>query len=427
MISLSGILASSSSASFQSNHQGLLHPDSIQRSLSNDLQRTGHHQKIEPTHQTPPISTTPVIHPEILVETSQSTPPIHLNLNIGPIDLNDETHHIDTLHSLPPSSRSRAAILNTLTRFSENSTRALRSYNAKSIIFMVFTVLLIFETSNFISLLLPPTGHDSLSGFHSETSSMPDVYNFPTDHEIPASRSHVDSSPSLKIQPKIEEKTLTLHVHLNDSHPPHQEHRPGKLKQRIGKLSAWLCASLYLTSRIPQIVKNYRRKSVEGLSILLFILAFFGNLTYVLSILTSTFSSSDVPIITSKGVFQAQIDHTVEHHVSARVQKDTFEKVFLNESIPYLIGSAGTLCFDLTIFIQSRIYRNSSCSTLMGSIDNPTGYHLVPSSPKPSCLLHLPSPSRSTIEDEGHLSESFQDFSSSSIAPSSFPQPPHTS
>ncbi|KAI0933126.1 hypothetical protein AcV7_004689 [Taiwanofungus camphoratus] len=55
----------------------------------------------------------------------------------------------------------------------------------------------------------------------------------------------------------------------------------------IGRISAWICTILYLTSRLPQIWKNFVRKSVEGLSIYLFIFAFLGNFFYVASIITS--------------------------------------------------------------------------------------------------------------------------------------------
>ncbi|KAI0685158.1 PQ loop repeat-domain-containing protein [Cytidiella melzeri] len=97
----------------------------------------------------------------------------------------------------------------------------------------------------------------------------------------------------------------------------------------IGRISAWACTTLYLTSRLPQIWKNYARKSVEGLSISLFVFAFLGNSLYVASILTSPRLS--LP----------------EHEASA----------FLRESIPYLLGSAGTLMFDVTIVTQSFFYR----------------------------------------------------------------------
>jgi solute carrier family 66 (lysosomal lysine-arginine transporter), member 1 len=39
-------------------------------------------------------------------------------------------------------------------------------------------------------------------------------------------------------------------------------------------------AVLYLGARLPQIYKNYREKSCEGLSVLFFMLSVLGNLTY---------------------------------------------------------------------------------------------------------------------------------------------------
>ncbi|KAI0374895.1 hypothetical protein BV20DRAFT_1041091 [Pilatotrama ljubarskyi] len=97
----------------------------------------------------------------------------------------------------------------------------------------------------------------------------------------------------------------------------------------IGRISAWICTTLYLTSRLPQIWKNYVRKSVEGLSIYLFIFAFLGNFFYVASILTSPNLQLPEPEATA----------------------------FIRESIPYLLGSGGTLMFDVTIVAQSLLYR----------------------------------------------------------------------
>ncbi|TBU50785.1 PQ loop repeat-domain-containing protein [Dichomitus squalens] len=97
----------------------------------------------------------------------------------------------------------------------------------------------------------------------------------------------------------------------------------------IGRISAWICTVLYLTSRLPQIWKNFVRKSVEGLSIYLFIFAFLGNTFYVASILTSPNLQLPPP--------QAS--------------------AFMRESIPYLLGSGGTLMFDVTIVCQSFLYR----------------------------------------------------------------------
>lgn len=87
----------------------------------------------------------------------------------------------------------------------------------------------------------------------------------------------------------------------------------------VGRIFAWVCAFLYLASRLPQIFKNLQRKSVDGLSSALFIFAALGNLTYTTSIVLSP---------------------AMDYH----------QKVI--EAIPYLLGSIGTLIFDVIIFTQ---------------------------------------------------------------------------
>jgi len=90
----------------------------------------------------------------------------------------------------------------------------------------------------------------------------------------------------------------------------------------MGRFFAWLCTCLYLSSRIPQILKNYKRRSVQGLSIALFFFAACGNLSYTLSIFTNPHST----------------------------------RKSLTEAIPYILGSAGTLLFDMTIYSQYVVY-----------------------------------------------------------------------
>ncbi|CAK9779838.1 hypothetical protein CC85DRAFT_286243 [Cutaneotrichosporon oleaginosum] len=96
-------------------------------------------------------------------------------------------------------------------------------------------------------------------------------------------------------------------------------------QEAIGRISAWCCTTLYLSSRLPQIWKNFQRKSVEGLSILLFLFAFLGNTFYVASILLMP------------------------------VKPDEYSH-YLLRSLPYLLGSGGTLLFDLTIMLQAWLY-----------------------------------------------------------------------
>ncbi|KAF4614525.1 hypothetical protein D9613_003127 [Agrocybe pediades] len=126
--------------------------------------------------------------------------------------------------------------------------------------------------------------------------------------------------------------TVTLHTRVDTTqeHEPHDDHpdEPSS-EQVIGRIFAWLCTTLYLTSRLPQIWKNYARKSVEGLSMYLFVFAFFGNVFYVASILVSP----------------------------KRFLPPPEASKYIRESIPYLLGSGGTLLFDITIVGQSFCYR----------------------------------------------------------------------
>ncbi|CDR87203.1 uncharacterized protein SPSC_00329 [Sporisorium scitamineum] len=98
-------------------------------------------------------------------------------------------------------------------------------------------------------------------------------------------------------------------------------------RRLVGRISAWLCALLYITSRIPQIWENHMRRSVEGISILLFIAAFSGNLLYTVSVLAN-------PSASGGGA-----------------------RVYLQESLPFLLGSGGTLVFDLIIVAQWMAWR----------------------------------------------------------------------
>jgi len=75
--------------------------------------------------------------------------------------------------------------------------------------------------------------------------------------------------------------------HRNRNHDPNHnfDSAPSDLHFDIwGQIFGYFCAVLYLDSRIPQLLLNYKRKSTEGVSMLFFIFACVGNLTYVISI-----------------------------------------------------------------------------------------------------------------------------------------------
>ncbi|EGW32769.1 uncharacterized protein SPAPADRAFT_136546 [Spathaspora passalidarum NRRL Y-27907] len=90
------------------------------------------------------------------------------------------------------------------------------------------------------------------------------------------------------------------------------------------QIMGYCSAVLYLGARIPQIIQNYRRKSVYGLSLLFFLFSVLGNLTYAGQIL---FYRSDSKYI------------------------------LLNLS--WLLGSLGTIFEDSLIFLQFYIYRQN--------------------------------------------------------------------
>jgi solute carrier family 66 (lysosomal lysine-arginine transporter), member 1 len=96
----------------------------------------------------------------------------------------------------------------------------------------------------------------------------------------------------------------------------------------FGVFAAWSSGLLYLCSRyvcinrIPQVIKNYKRKSVRGLSFYMFGLAIVGNVGYGFSVLL-------------------------------RLQNDP---EFYFTTFPYLVGSLGVLGFDLFNLFQASIY-----------------------------------------------------------------------
>jgi solute carrier family 66 (lysosomal lysine-arginine transporter), member 1 len=103
-----------------------------------------------------------------------------------------------------------------------------------------------------------------------------------------------------------------------------------------GQIFGYLCAVLYLGSRIPQLLLNWRRKSTEGVSMLFFLFACLGNLTYVLSIIAYD---------------PRCLEDECAPGEAARIYG---QYILVNAS--WLAGSAGTLLLDLGIFVQFFLY-----------------------------------------------------------------------
>ncbi|KAL4870196.1 hypothetical protein BDV12DRAFT_166370 [Aspergillus spectabilis] len=108
----------------------------------------------------------------------------------------------------------------------------------------------------------------------------------------------------------------------------------------LGQIFGYFCAVLYLGSRLPQILLNYKRKSTDGVSLLFFLFACIGNLTYVLSILAYS------PVC--------------EH--GRRCQDGEIGRIYgryILVNLSWLVGSFGTLLLDICIFIQFFLYQDN--------------------------------------------------------------------
>ncbi|KAK9370120.1 PQ loop repeat-domain-containing protein [Lipomyces kononenkoae] len=72
--------------------------------------------------------------------------------------------------------------------------------------------------------------------------------------------------------------------HLYDS--PMRYYNPHIPLHMYGQLCGWFCAGIYVMSRVPQIILNYKQKSCEKTSLIYFLFASGGNLMFIISILS---------------------------------------------------------------------------------------------------------------------------------------------
>ncbi|KAL1524487.1 hypothetical protein AB1Y20_019381 [Prymnesium parvum] len=95
----------------------------------------------------------------------------------------------------------------------------------------------------------------------------------------------------------------------------------------LGTVFAWTSNTIFIGARLPQIVQNWRRQSVEGLSMMMFFLAAGGNICYSMSIIMRAPS-----ILESRQIS------------------------FWINTLPYLLSCILTMGCDLFILIQARWY-----------------------------------------------------------------------
>lgn len=111
--------------------------------------------------------------------------------------------------------------------------------------------------------------------------------------------------------------------------------------QAVGRVLSWISTACYLLSRLPQIIKNAKRKSTSGLSPSLFIAAFCGNLCYSTSILTNPLAWGSYP------------PHGLHGWVG---HKGSDQWTWIKLAIPFWLGAAGVLVMDGIIGLQFLIY-----------------------------------------------------------------------
>ncbi|XP_048374971.1 lysosomal amino acid transporter 1 homolog [Sphaerodactylus townsendi] len=105
---------------------------------------------------------------------------------------------------------------------------------------------------------------------------------------------------------------------------------PFTQKEIIGFVIGSISSLLYLLSRVPQIHKNFKRKSTSGISYSLFALVMLGNTFYGTSVLLKNPDRGQ-----SEGSY-------IVHH------------------LPWLIGSLGVLSLDIFISFQFLAYRQQT-------------------------------------------------------------------
>lgn len=103
----------------------------------------------------------------------------------------------------------------------------------------------------------------------------------------------------------------------------------------VGAACGWISSALYLSSRSPQILANFKKKSTEGISPYLFLFAMIGNTLYTVSI------ASDLYLLSKYDQHMGEVK---------------FEDIFFAQ-LPFLIGSSGTVLFDAVLLFQFWLYQ----------------------------------------------------------------------
>ncbi|PLB43695.1 PQ loop repeat protein [Aspergillus steynii IBT 23096] len=118
----------------------------------------------------------------------------------------------------------------------------------------------------------------------------------------------------------------------------------------IGRIVSWMSTVLYLGSRPPQLYKNYCRKSTSGLSPLLFMAAFGGNLFYSASLLTNPNAWYDFPAYGGGGWADGDGNDRLE---------------WVGRAIPFFLGAFGVLGLDGFMGVQFLMYGSNDGESII--------------------------------------------------------------
>ncbi|KAF5021704.1 hypothetical protein F66182_6261 [Fusarium sp. NRRL 66182] len=113
-----------------------------------------------------------------------------------------------------------------------------------------------------------------------------------------------------------------------------------------GQIFGYLCTVAYIASRLPQLILNWRRKTTEGLSMLFFLFACLGNITYVLSIFA--------------------YDPKCKHDECKPGEASHIYGKYILVNLSWLAGSLVTLFLDLGVFAQYFMYSKPEASPMDG-------------------------------------------------------------
>ncbi|KAK8188902.1 PQ loop repeat-domain-containing protein [Phyllosticta capitalensis] len=120
--------------------------------------------------------------------------------------------------------------------------------------------------------------------------------------------------------------------------------------QIAGRLLSWVSTLMYLGSRMPQLYKNWKRQSTEGLSPTLFLAAFMGNLFYSSSIVTNPCAWYTFPANGGRGWVGAGGSDRVD---------------WVGRATPFFLGAAGVLIMDAAVGVQFWLYGEGTEKTVV--------------------------------------------------------------